>query len=195
MGKPICTPTSLSEVSTVCLIHNGFSCPSEKDYAYLLQIINGMMSLALCSQVVSQAPQHFRSSEIEATCDDCFAHQSICSVISLHSMSRTVHPQESLMVNAKHSTLGEPQAKAFLLRNGHCYCTKHTHTQSKTEIYERNRKRRTSNRENGRSGRRWKHTRTHHLPDERLSNVTFTLVLSLAMHRHLWWTIHHSTFF
>ena len=48
-----------------------------------------MMSLALCPQVVSQVPQHFRSSEKQATCDDCFARQSICSVISLHcGMSR-----------------------------------------------------------------------------------------------------------
>ena len=111
-----------------CLFHNSLSCPSEEDRAYLLQIINGMMSLALCSQVVSQAPQHFRS-EVQATCDDCFACQSICSVISLHSMSRTVHPQD-----AKHSTLGEPQAKAFLPRYGHCYCTKHTliHTHTHT---------------------------------------------------------------
>ena len=31
--------------------------------AYLLQAIDGAMSLALCPQVVSQAPQHFRSSE------------------------------------------------------------------------------------------------------------------------------------
>ena len=29
-----------------------------------LQAIDGLMSLALCLQVVSQAPQHFRSSEM-----------------------------------------------------------------------------------------------------------------------------------
>ena len=43
------------------------------------------MSLALCLRVVSQAPQHFRSSEKQATCEGCFARQSICLVISLHS--------------------------------------------------------------------------------------------------------------
>ena len=63
--------------------------------ASLLQAINGVMSLALCLQVVSQASQHFRSSEKQATCEGCFARQSICSVVSLHSgMSRAVHPQE-----------------------------------------------------------------------------------------------------
>ena len=38
-------------------------------YASLLQAINGEMSLALCPLVVSQDPQHFRSSETQATCD------------------------------------------------------------------------------------------------------------------------------
>ena len=58
----------------------------------LLQAIDGVMSLALCRQVVSQAPPHFRSSEKQAT---CFARQSIGSVISLHSgISRAVYPQE-----------------------------------------------------------------------------------------------------
>ena len=53
------------------------------------------MSLALCPQVVSQASQHFRSSEKQATRDGCFARQSVCSVVSLHSgMSKAVHPQE-----------------------------------------------------------------------------------------------------
>ena len=53
------------------------------------------MSLALCPQVVSQASHHFRSSEKHATCEGCFARQSVCSVVSLHSgMSRAVHPQE-----------------------------------------------------------------------------------------------------
>ena len=43
--------------------------------AALLQAIDVVMSLGLCLQVVSQAPQHFRSPEI------AFARQSICSVI------------------------------------------------------------------------------------------------------------------
>ena len=34
-----------------------------------------MMSLALCPQVESQAPQHFRSSEKQAACEGCFASQ------------------------------------------------------------------------------------------------------------------------
>ena len=60
-----------------------------------VQVINGVMSLALCLQVVSQAPQHFRSSEKQATCVGCFACQCICSVISLHSSTpKAVRPQE-----------------------------------------------------------------------------------------------------
>ena len=51
----------------------------------LLQAIDGVMSLALCPQVVSGAPQHFRSSEKQTTCEGCFASQSICSVVFLHS--------------------------------------------------------------------------------------------------------------
>ena len=53
--------------------------------ASLLQTISGVMFLALCPQVVSQASQHFRSSEKQATSEDCFALQSVCSVESLHS--------------------------------------------------------------------------------------------------------------
>ena len=71
--------------------------------ASLLQAIDGVMSLALCPQVVSQAPEHFRSSEKQATCGGCFSRQSVCSVISLHSgMSRAVHPQECLKVDVDH---------------------------------------------------------------------------------------------
>ena len=54
-------------------------------HASLLKVNGVMVSLALCQQVVSQALQHFRSSKTQAICDDCFAQQSICSSISLHS--------------------------------------------------------------------------------------------------------------
>ena len=47
-------------------------------HASLLQVIDGVMPSALCPQVVSQAPRHFRPSEKQATCDGCFARQSIC---------------------------------------------------------------------------------------------------------------------
>ena len=63
-------------------------------HAFLLQPIKSVMSLALYAQVVSQAPQHFRSSKQQAISEGCFA-PPIWSVISLHSgMSRVVHPQE-----------------------------------------------------------------------------------------------------
>ena len=60
-----------------------FSSSASPFHACLRQALDGVMFLALCPQVVSQAPQHFRSSETQATCDGCFARQSICSVISL----------------------------------------------------------------------------------------------------------------
>ena len=61
------------------------------------------MSLALCSQVVSQTPQHFTSSKMQTTCGGCFAHKSLCSVISLlSSMSRAVQPQEFPMVDVEY---------------------------------------------------------------------------------------------
>ena len=70
------------------------------------------MSLALYPQVESQAPQHFISSEKQATCKGCFclpiyvccfARQSMCLVIFLHSgMSRAVHPQELPKVDVDH---------------------------------------------------------------------------------------------
>ena len=63
-------------------------------HAFLHQQIKNVMSLALYAQVVSQAPQHFRSSKQQAISEGCFA-PPIWSVISLHSgMSRVVHPQE-----------------------------------------------------------------------------------------------------
>ena len=55
----------------------------------LLQAVNGAISLALCPQIISQAPQHFRSSEMQTTSDGCFACQSVCSVISLYGKQRT----------------------------------------------------------------------------------------------------------
>ena len=65
--------------SNVCLTDNGLFLPfqgrlpsSSSFYASLLQAVNGVMSLALCLQVMSQAPQHFRSFEMQATCDRCF---------------------------------------------------------------------------------------------------------------------------
>ena len=41
----------------------GRSSSASQFHKYLLQAIDGVMSLALCSQVVSRAPQHFRSSD------------------------------------------------------------------------------------------------------------------------------------
>ena len=70
---------------------------------FLLQAISGVISLVLCPQVVSQTSQHFRSSEKQATCEGCFARQSIFSVVSLHSgMSRAIHTQAFSKVDVDH---------------------------------------------------------------------------------------------
>ena len=60
--------------SNVCLIDDGplssfqgRSSSTSSFNASLLQVIDGVMSLALCPQVVSEASQHFRSSEKQAT--------------------------------------------------------------------------------------------------------------------------------
>ena len=44
--------------------------------SYPFRRLFAVMSLALCLQAVSQAPQHFWSSKMQATCDGCFARQS-----------------------------------------------------------------------------------------------------------------------
>ena len=78
--KPICAPPRLSEVSPTLPLKQ-FQCSSDwwwpslvlsmkSDSSFkasLLQEIHGVMSLALCPQVVSQASQHFRSFETHAT--------------------------------------------------------------------------------------------------------------------------------
>ena len=82
--KPICAQLRLSEVSptlplkqfhrssdwrwTFLILFRKFVEPSSF-HASLLQAIDGVMSLALCPQVPSPDPQHFRSSETQATCD------------------------------------------------------------------------------------------------------------------------------
>ena len=63
------------------LFFQGRSSSASSFLASLLQAIDGVMSLALCPQVVSQAPQHFRSSETQARRYVYFVRQSVCSVI------------------------------------------------------------------------------------------------------------------
>lgn len=88
LGKLMCNPLHLSKVSLAlpsisskqfqCLFDSGafFSFQGRlsiifSSCALLLQMINGVMPLALCLQLVPQAPQHLRSSEAEAICDGC----------------------------------------------------------------------------------------------------------------------------
>ena len=68
----------------------------------LIQVINGVKSLGLLPQVVPQAPEFFRSFVKQATCNGCFALQSVCLVILLVlCMFWTVNPQGSLNVDTE----------------------------------------------------------------------------------------------
>ena len=99
--KYIYDPSLLSEVSPTLPLKQ---CHYSSDSAFLclsrkvierFQMTDGVMSLALCPQVVSQAPQHIRSSETYVIRDGCLAVQFVCSVITFDScISRAVHPQE-----------------------------------------------------------------------------------------------------
>ena len=53
----------------------GRSSSTSSFHTALLQVISGVMSLALFLQVVSQASQHFIFSEKQATCEDCFSEE------------------------------------------------------------------------------------------------------------------------
>ena len=76
------------------LVSPGRSSSASSFHDSLLRAIDGVMSLALYPQVVSQALQHFRSPEKQATCEGCFAR----SVIFLHfCMSRAVHIHHSII--------------------------------------------------------------------------------------------------
>ena len=81
---PIRAPHRLLEVSTICCLSNSFNVSLTDDVSLssfqgisssassfhpsLLQAIDGVMSLALCPQVVAEAPQHVRSSETQSIC-------------------------------------------------------------------------------------------------------------------------------
>ena len=99
--KSICAPPHLSEVSPTSPL-KPIQCSSDSRWpalvlsrkivwwntslafhASLLLAINGVMSLALCPQVVSQASQHSRSSEKQTTCEGCFARYSGMSMVLL----------------------------------------------------------------------------------------------------------------
>ena len=90
LGQDHMRSTRLSEVSLTLPLKQ-FQCSSgplstfqrrsssaSSFHASLLQAFDGVMSLDLWPQVVSQASQHFRSSEKQVTCEGCFALQSVC---------------------------------------------------------------------------------------------------------------------
>ena len=95
--NPICAPPHLSEIPqrwlwngsnvwlTMALSHpfkeDRLALPLSTPLSSRWSVVSH--HLALCPQVMSQASQHFWSSEKQATCEDCFARQSACSVVSL----------------------------------------------------------------------------------------------------------------
>ena len=85
----------------------GGSSSASSFHASFLQAVDGVMSLALCLQVASQAPRHFRSSEIQTTCNGCFAHWSVYLITSLDSsLSTTVLPTRVFSkVDVKHCNM------------------------------------------------------------------------------------------
>ena len=103
---------------------------------FFLQAIDGVMSLALCQRVVSQAPQHLRSSEKQVTCEGCTACQCICSVISLHSSQceeyeKVLKRKEKKYTDFCLNSLTNFQPSSFYLLSlsiidGKCSLRKHT---------------------------------------------------------------------
>ena len=127
--KPICARPYLSDVCPTLSL-KWFQCSSV--WRWLSLVLSCLsppsdrcvMSLALCPQVVSQAPQHFRSEKL-ATCEGCFARQSICSVVSLPSgMSSAVHPQEfrKVDVDHRHIPVWASHFTFHLLQHAHWIC-------------------------------------------------------------------------
>ena len=74
----------------------GRSSSSPSLYTSLVHAV-GVVFLALCPQVESQAPQHFTASETQAACDGVFACRSVCSVMSVVTLAcpgqYELHPQ------------------------------------------------------------------------------------------------------
>ena len=80
---PQCCPRNSSNVHLIddgsLSSFQGRSSSASSFHASLFQAIDGVLSLVLYPQVLSQVPQHFRSSETQATYEGCFARQSIIS--------------------------------------------------------------------------------------------------------------------
>ena len=105
--KPICTqprlidddPLSSFQVSKLVFYAQSTGsvisgrCPFKEDrltllslHASLLQAFDGVMSFASCPQVVSQAPQHFKSSEMQASYVTAFSAVSYLKLKFSHSL-------------------------------------------------------------------------------------------------------------
>ena len=75
--EPLSPPYTVTDVTLACKIFVKFTYSNFMSrlssafsfHASILQVIDVVMSLALCLHVVSQAPQHFRSSKKQATCE------------------------------------------------------------------------------------------------------------------------------
>ena len=62
----------LKQIQYVGMNDNGSLVLSSFVYAPLLKAIDSVMPLTLWPQEMSQAPQHFRPSEMQSTCGSCF---------------------------------------------------------------------------------------------------------------------------
>ena len=114
--KPIYALPRLPDVSPTlplkqfqCLIDDGplssFEGRSSNAFSFhasLLQAIDGVISVALRPQVMSQAPQYFRSSEKHPTCESCFPAIVSARSFPFTPASRAVHPQEFSKVAVDH---------------------------------------------------------------------------------------------
>ena len=104
---PQCCPRNSSNVHLIddgsLSSFQGRSSSASSFHASLFQAIDGVLSLVLYPQVLSQVPQHFRSSETQATYDGCFSRQPICLVVSPDpGMSKEIHPGEFSKVDVEH---------------------------------------------------------------------------------------------
>ena len=77
-------------------------------YASLLQTISGVVFLAFCIQVMAQTPQHFISSEMQATWDGCLLSLLVyllCQILYENYYLMYTYQAPHLEMSPKHLTV------------------------------------------------------------------------------------------